>query len=118
MNQRWERALKTHFLELTQQQNVHKTSQISTTSVHSAKINLPKETDYDIWVSNEEQDILEQLSQKRGEQTNGSQDQRALHFEAKLLIRNTCYTARISLTKILKKNCYLVKLLALNGSPH
>lgn len=54
---------------------MHKPSQISTTSMHSAKINLPKETDYEIWVSNEEQYILELPSQRRGELINGNQDQ-------------------------------------------
>lgn len=48
MNHKDESELqKLSFLKLPQQQNMHKTSQIST-SMHSAKINLPKETNYEI----------------------------------------------------------------------
>lgn len=47
--------------------------------MNNAKINLPKEKDDEIWVSNEEQYIMEAASQKRGQQKNSNTEQWMSH---------------------------------------
>lgn len=70
VNHKDERELqKVIFLKLPQPQNVHKSSQISTMSMPSTKINLPEESDSKTWVRNEAQYTVEPPLQEWGGQS-------------------------------------------------